>query len=234
MTTLLLNWMLLQGGLTPGAPLSTPTLIVNLTIDALLVGLLGMYYARFGRSLSNRIVSARTLIFISLTTVLVITVVKSSLALTLAMIGALSIVRFRTPIKDPEELGFIFLSVAIGLGLGADQRVATVIAFSFILAVLSLRAILLGRRRPHNLFLTVAAPDDAGADSTFRRMTDLVAEHVEVADLRRMDARDGQVEATFAIDCSDDRSLIAAIDHLKSQLPGASISFVDQEQALTA
>lgn len=50
---------------------------------------------------------------------LVIFVVKSSLALSLGLVGALSIVRFRTPIKGPEELVYLFLSIAIGLGFGA-------------------------------------------------------------------------------------------------------------------
>ena len=56
-----------------------------------------------------------------MTTLLVIAVVKSSLALSLGLVGALSIVRFRTPIKEPEELAYIFLAIALGLCLGADQ-----------------------------------------------------------------------------------------------------------------
>ena len=75
---------------------------------------------------------------ICLTTLLVITVVKSSLALSLGLVGALSIVRFRTPIKEPEELAYIFLAIAIGLALGADQKEVAVISTVIILAVISL------------------------------------------------------------------------------------------------
>ena len=53
----------------------------------------------------------------------VILIVKSSLALSLGLVGALSIVRFRTPIKEPEELIYLFLAIAIGLGFGAGQIV---------------------------------------------------------------------------------------------------------------
>ena len=49
------------------------------------------------------------LTMIGLIVFLVITVIKSSLALSLGLVGALSIVRFRTPIKEPEELGYLFL-----------------------------------------------------------------------------------------------------------------------------
>jgi len=48
-----------------------------------------------------------------MTTMLVISIVKSSLALSLGLVGALSIVRFRSAIKEPEELVYIFLSMAI-------------------------------------------------------------------------------------------------------------------------
>ena len=66
---------------------------------------------------------------------LIITVVKSSLALSLGLVGALSIVRFRTAIKNPEELIFLFLCIAIGVGLGANQIfVVTCAAFTFIIA----------------------------------------------------------------------------------------------------
>jgi hypothetical protein len=68
--------------------------------------------------------------------VLIITVIKGSLALSLGLVGALSIVRFRTPIKEPEELLYLFIAIAVGLGLGANQLLITAISFAvFILAM---------------------------------------------------------------------------------------------------
>ena len=64
---------------------------------------------------------------------LVIMVVKSSLALSLGLVGALSIVRFRTPIKEPEELVYLFLAIGVGLGLGAGQSMLTSIIVLLIL-----------------------------------------------------------------------------------------------------
>ena len=55
----------------------------------------------------------------------------------MGLVGALSIVRFRTPIKEPEELAYIFLSIALGLALGADQREAAVIGVIIVLVVIS-------------------------------------------------------------------------------------------------
>ena len=68
-----------------------------------------------------------------ITTTIVITIVKSSLALSLGLVGALSIVRFRAAIKEPEELVYLFLVIAIGLGCGAGQIYITVIGTLFAL-----------------------------------------------------------------------------------------------------
>ena len=62
--------------------------------------------------------------------ILVINVIQSSIALSLGLVGALSIVRFRTPVKEAEELVFIFLAIAIGLGLGARYIMITSVAFT--------------------------------------------------------------------------------------------------------
>lgn len=65
---------------------------------------------------------------------LVIVVVKSSLALSLGLVGALSIVRFRTPIKEPEELVYLFLTIAIGLGYGSGySQITTILTLSILL-----------------------------------------------------------------------------------------------------
>ena len=84
---------------------------------------------------------------LSLTTMLLITVVKSSLALSLGLVGALSIVRFRTPIKEPEDLLYLFFSIAIGLGLGANQIMVTCLMAGVIMILL----IILGNIRDRSL-----------------------------------------------------------------------------------
>ena len=67
---------------------------------------------------------------------IVIVVVKSSLALSLGLVGALSIVRFRTPIKEPEELVYLFMAIAIGLGFGAGHVLITTILITLTLIII--------------------------------------------------------------------------------------------------
>ena len=78
----------------------------------------------------NPISLARIFPLLSITTTIIITVIKSSLALSLGLVGALSIIRFRTPIKEPEELVYIFLCITIGIATGANQNKLAVIGVS--------------------------------------------------------------------------------------------------------
>ena len=119
------------------APLSLTALVINLGVGVFLSILLRWHFKHFGSTLSNREEFSQVCPFILLTTILIITVVKSSLALSLGLVGALSIVRFRTPIKEPEELAYLFIAIAMGLGLGADQLVPTLVAGPLILAVMA-------------------------------------------------------------------------------------------------
>ena len=59
------------------------------------------------------------LVFVAMTIAFIIVTISSNLVLSLGMVGALSVVRFRTAIKDPLDVGFLFLSIAAGLTAGA-------------------------------------------------------------------------------------------------------------------
>ena len=63
---------------------------------------------------------ALTLIGLTLVTTLVIIAVTSNVVLSLGMVGALSIVRFRTAVKDPMDLAFLFWSISVGIICGAS------------------------------------------------------------------------------------------------------------------
>ena len=66
-------------------------------------------------------------------TFLAIVSVKSSLALSLGMVGALSIVRFRTPIKDPLELTLLFFTIGVAVGCAADFLKQTIVIATILL-----------------------------------------------------------------------------------------------------
>lgn len=109
--------------------------LLNATLITIICYCLGLIYVRFGKSLSNRSALADSFTLLGLSTMVVITVVKSSLALSLGLVGALSIVRFRTPIKEPEELIYLFLCIVFGLAIGANQRLIAVLSLIVVIII---------------------------------------------------------------------------------------------------
>ena len=108
-----------------------PELISSITAVIILSLIVSFYYLKFGSSMSGRSQIAKSLVLLSMVVFMVISVVKASLALSLGLVGALSIVRFRTPVKEAEELIFLFFAIAIGLGIGANHIIFT----SFVIAI---------------------------------------------------------------------------------------------------
>jgi len=208
------------------------TLALNLAVGMILALIVAWYYEHFGQSLSNRSRLAQLLPVLTLTTALVISIIKSSLALSLGLVGALSIVRFRTAIKEPEELVFLFLAIAIGLGVGADQRWPTVVGVLMILGYMALRLLLSRRSSFSNLYLNILVREDEGQSSLFNQVNAHLLEHVDVLDFRRLDSHDGTLQLTYFIHCHDPQTLNDLVDDLKRHLPVFEVSFIQQDQVL--
>jgi len=133
--------------------------LINVLIIIVLSFILEWTYNKCAKSISNKKMFSANFLLIAFTTMLIITVVKSSIALSLGLVGALSIVRFRSAIKEPEELAYIFLTISMGLGLGANQRIITLIAFVSIMAIIWLRFMLLKKSHHQNLFINISLTD---------------------------------------------------------------------------
>ena len=212
-------------------PLSITALLINLGVGVVLSILIRWHFKTFGSTLSNREEFTQVCPFILLTTILIITVVKSSLALSLGLVGALSIVRFRTPIKEPEELAYLFISIAMGLGLGADQTIPTIVAGPIILAVMAIFKWTRRDSKKKNLYLSLDWKNDDGLETNLlNRFNQIIGKHVLISDMRRMDSRDNSVEATYFIDIETPENLSSLVDELNSTFSGIGVTFIDQNQ----
>ena len=116
--------------------ISIDSFIISIFLSIFLGFLVQQFYIRFSTTLSNKSEFSKNFLILAATTTIVITIVKSSLALSLGLVGALSIVRFRAAIKEPEELVYLFLIIAIGLGCGAGQLIITTIGVVVILLLI--------------------------------------------------------------------------------------------------
>ncbi len=202
------------------------TFLINITLAAILAVILGYVYIRYGTSLSNRRMFARHFLIIAMTTMFIITVVKSSLALSLGLVGALSIVRFRTAIKEPEELTYLFITIAIGLGLGADQRAITIIACLILVSIIIIRA----KFNPdlkldQNLHLTISTHTP---DKTYlSEIVSILNKYCSFVNLKRFDESKEMLEATFFVKFDDFKQIELAKNEIYSLSESMKITFLE-------
>ena len=106
---------------------------------------------------------AMTLVGLSLVTTLVIMAVTSNVVLSLGMVGALSIVRFRTAIKEPMEIVFLFWALAVGIVIGAGMIPLAVIGSAIIGVILVLFA---NRKIYSTPYILIVNCDDEKAEES--------------------------------------------------------------------
>jgi len=205
----------------------------RMVLAAILSGMLSAIYVYLGRSLSDRRAFARIFIPITLTTTIIMTILQTNIALSLGLIGALSIVRFRTAIKEPEELSYLFLCIALGLGMGAAQKqdsqvlnavtVLTLAGFVCVSMVLVIWGLTGRRHERQNMFLTVAGPAEVELD----QIVQVLKTHCTSVDLKRLDEPAGTSEAMFLITLKDYAALNQTRQALRQLNESLSMTFVE-------
>ena len=216
---------ILRGFLRPQfEPLQIEFFLLNLALGVVLATILARFYVRYGQALSNRRAFAGNFLMITTTTLLVISIVKSSLALSLGLVGALSIVRFRTAIKEPEELAFVFLGIGVGLGLGANQTILTCTAFTVILLAYYLRGRLRGNLSQQDMLLSIVSKTPHKI-----ALSDVVAAvepSCRAVTLRRLDETESTLEVSFAVELRDFAALESCKERLQQLNPAARITYL--------
>lgn len=222
------KWSLFQKFLiTENVQIRVEDFLINAVLLTLLTSLLAFSYWKCGKSLSNKKSFASNFMLIAFTTMLIISIVKSSLALSLGLVGALSIVRFRSAIKEPEELSYLFLSIALGTGLGADQRSIVVVAFFFIMAFIWGRHFMKPMKAVNNLYVTISANNPQQVQ--LEQMNAVMDSCFKGAELKRYDENETLFEASYLVDPGKNGSLQKCRNELKAIAPQMHLTFVDNK-----
>lgn len=131
--------------------ISIGNFIVAIILSTILAFLIKLSYVKISRSLNDKEHFSDIFVPLAIITTLVITVIKFSLALSLGLVGALSIVRFRAAIKEPEELVYLFFVIGIGLANGANQFFIAIIATLITITILYVRKIYNDKKNADNI-----------------------------------------------------------------------------------
>ncbi len=200
--------------------------VLNILVVALLTSILRLYYIHFGNAISNRRKFGNNFLPLALGTLLIIMIVKSSIALSLGLVGALSIVRFRAAIKDPEELTFLFFAIGIGLAGGANQPILAVIAFALIISILYLNRLFTKKgafRKEDRMFVNINTDLE-----DLKKITNLLSSIFPYVELKRLDTMDKGMDLSFICKADSLDQLSRAKNEITQLSEQTKLSIVDQ------
>ncbi len=141
-----------------------------------------------------------TLVALTMITTLVILAVTSNVVLSLGMVGALSIVRFRTAIKEPLDIAFLFWAIAVGIVLAAGMIPLAVIG-SIVIGVVLL--VFVNRKSHFNPYLIVINCDSHASEEEAKKY---LKDKVNKCTVKSKTAQSGSVELTLEIRLKDDNT----------------------------
>ena len=134
-----------------------------------------------------------TLVALTMITAMTILAVTSNVVLSLGMVGALSIVRFRTAIKEPMDIAFLFWSIAAGIVLAAGMIPLAVVG-SVMIGVILL--VFLNRKAVHDPYIAVITCVNADAE---KAAVEYLKKNVEKAVIKAKTCQNGSIEMTWEI-----------------------------------
>jgi hypothetical protein len=211
----------------PGSTVDLGAFAVNLILAAVFSFILSRVYVFWGSSLSNRRKFAANFMLVTVTTTFIILVVRSSVALSLGLVGALSIIRFRTAVKEPEELAYLFFAIGLGIGLGDNQRLITLLSLIVAILLIGLARLLRQSQADVNLHLSITS--NAPAKAGMQQVQELLEKYCSKLRLIRYDEKTDLMEMAFVVEFRHLSDLEKARTALLELSPAMEISFLDNK-----
>ncbi|WP_136987669.1 DUF4956 domain-containing protein [Synechococcus sp. N5] len=203
-----------------------------ITLVALVCGfIVRKLYLNYTLTYSSPRGFANTLAMVLLSVSALIAIVKSSLALSLGLVGALSVVRFRTAVKEPFTLSFILWSVCLGISIGAEQFTFTaliLIAGALIIFMLFRKTILPSKTKSGsyiNQFVSDTLLLSTEKPSSIYRAFDTLSKHIKSFNVKSLSSTSENTSAVLMLNISDTKELELITKALEQDPEIISFSF---------
>jgi O-antigen ligase len=187
---------LLPGTLARG-DLAIGGVALALLVSAAAAALTQFLYQHFFENVETGSQIHRSFLLIGPSVTLLFITVQLSLPLSLGLLGALSIVRFRVPIKEPEEIGFLMVLIASSIVCATFSYALLVLLYAVVIGVLVLRQLFGGRLGRQGGLLMITLADDAFARSG-AELERVLSAAVGNVRLEHLSGRDGQTHLNYA------------------------------------
>ena len=161
-----------------------------------------------------------SLIAMTMITTMVILAVTSNVVLSLGMVGALSIVRFRTAIKEPMDIAFLFWAIAGGIVLAAGM-IPLAIVGSVIIGIILI--VFCNRKTTEKPFIAVITCVDAAAE---KRANEFLNSQVRKAVIKSKSAQKGNIELSYEVNLKgDDTGFITSLSDMEGVSSAVLVSY---------
>ena len=178
--------------------------LLDMTLALVLAFALGMWiflvYKKTFQGVMYSSSFATTLVALTMITTLVILAVTSNVVLSLGMVGALSIVRFRTAIKEPLDIAFLFWSIAVGIVLAAGMIPLAVFG-SIVIGLILL--VMVNKKSHSNPYIVVLTCADHAAEE---HAVKFLKKNVQKCVVKSKTAEKGNIELNMEIRMKDDNT----------------------------
>ena len=136
-------------------------ILFSLFVAAAIGVIVSQVYKLTHRGVNYELTFMSSLVLLPTVVALVMLFIRSNLVLSLGLVGSLSIIRFRTPIKDTRDMVYLFWAIAIGLGAGTFNWAMVALASAFILVVIFIMYLIkYGRSQNHDYILVVSGTSE--------------------------------------------------------------------------
>ena len=187
------------------AEITTPTIVVALGIACVLALYIFFVYRVVTRKTFYSKSFNVTLAVITVITASLILTMQSSVVLSLGMVGALSIVRFRTAVKDPMDLAFLFWSISVGIICGAGlAQVAVILSVVITVGILVLDNLPVAKAP----MILVVNSDDLDAEDA---ITEAVKKYVKHVTVKSRNMTDASLDLVMELRTSEGSALVREV-----------------------
>ena len=202
----------------------TAVTLPDMAIALVLSFCLGMFIYFVYKKTYSGVIFSRTfggsLVALTMITTMVILAVTSNVVLSLGMVGALSIVRFRTAIKEPMDIAFLFWAIAGGIVLAAGMIPLAIVGSLIIGGIL---IVFCNRKTIEKPFIAVVTCSDSDAE---KRVHDYLNRQVRKAIVKSKSAQQGNIELSYELSLkSDDTAFITVLSEMEGVSSAVLVSY---------
>lgn len=204
-----------------------------LLATAVLNGVLAKLYmaTHGGYSYSKSFVQA--LILVGITVALIMVIIGSDVARAFALVGAMSIVRFRTPVKDTKDLVFLFAGIAVGMACGTRfYDFAAVFVGAMIVVVLAMHYLRFGDVKEEGYVLKMRMR--AGDRENIAKLCSDMCDRISVVSVSRMEGGDDMEDIIYEVHLKRGINYTELVDKLSQAIDPLSISLLVGEGTVNA